>query len=286
MNTLPKISVVTPCLNSEYTIRQTIESVLSQNYPDFEHIVMDGGSTDGTIGILKEYPHLAWQSGQDEGHYDAMNRGVSAASGDVIGILNADDCYRDHALRAVGRAFRAHPDWDALFGDVIFVDSEGHEIFRRKETGYDYDILRFGMCYVSHPTLFLTKETYAKTGGYRHREFLNCCDYDLILRLGRDGYRVGHVRTFLVAFRIHEFGQTADLRGADNMHKEASQLRREHGLPGGWGGRLLKVFARAKREVLKLVLRGTCDLVPGGVKMRRHMRDQTTFSSNIGLDEL
>ena len=128
MPALPKISVVTPCFNGISTIRETIESVRRQDYPEWEHIVFDGGSTDGTVKLLQEYPHLLWTSEKDEGHYHAMNKGIERATGEVVAVLNADDCYRPGALRAVGEAFAAHPDWDGLFGDVVFVDGTGREI--------------------------------------------------------------------------------------------------------------------------------------------------------------
>src|SRR3954470_20521919 len=139
---LPKISIITPTFNSIHTVRDTIESVRTQDYENWEHIVMDGGSTDGTVELIKEIPHLAWVSEKDEGHYHAMNKGVERASGEVINILNSDDCYRPNALRNVAQAFGDQPDWDALFGDVVYVDGEGGEIFRRQEARYDYDVLR------------------------------------------------------------------------------------------------------------------------------------------------
>ena len=149
-----KISIVTPTFNGATTLRETIESVLAQDYKNWEHIVMDGGSTDGTLDILRSYPHLQWVSEKDEGHYHAMNKGVERASGEVVAILNADDCYREGALSKVAEAFGKHPDWDGLFGDIVYVDGESKEIFRREEAVYDYDVLRFGsVCYIIHPTL-------------------------------------------------------------------------------------------------------------------------------------
>ncbi len=141
----PKISVITPCLNSAATLAKTIESVSQQDYPHWEHIVVDGGSTDDTVAVLKRYPRLLWGSEKDEGHYDAMNKGIARAKGDVVVILNADDCFRPGALRKVAEAFAANPGWDALFGDVVFVDGEGHEIYRRQEALYDYKILLYGV---------------------------------------------------------------------------------------------------------------------------------------------
>ena len=102
----PVISIVTPTFNSAATLRETIESVLAQDYKNWEHIVMDGGSTDGTVDILRSYPHLQWVSEKDKGHYHAMNKGIERATGDVIAILNGDDCYREGALSKVAEAFR------------------------------------------------------------------------------------------------------------------------------------------------------------------------------------
>src|ERR1700730_13490318 len=137
MSARPKISIVTPTFNSIPTLRETIESVLVQDYKNWEHIVIDGGSTDGTVDLLRSYPRLQWISERDQGHYHAMNKGIARASGDVIAILNADDCYREGTLRKVADAFVKNPEWDALFGDVVYVDGESREIFRREEACYD-----------------------------------------------------------------------------------------------------------------------------------------------------
>src|SRR5690349_17092933 len=127
-----QISVVTPSFNSIHTIAATLESVASQDYRPVEHIVVDGGSTDGTLEILKRYPRLKWVSEKDQGHYHAMDKGTLMASGQIIAILNADDCYRPGVLSEVAGAFNQHPEWDGLFGDIVYVDGEGREIFRRE----------------------------------------------------------------------------------------------------------------------------------------------------------
>jgi glycosyltransferase involved in cell wall biosynthesis len=284
---LPSISVVTPCFNSTATLRETIESVRAQDYPQVEHLVMDGGSTDGTVELLREYPHLIWESEKDEGHYHAMNKGVARATGDFAAILNADDCYRPGALRAVGEALAAHPEWDGVFGDVIFKDGEGREIYRREEAVFDYDVLRFsGVCYVIHPTLFVRTAICRRLGPFRHTLLKNSADYDFILRLGREGCRIGHVAALLVDYRWHALGQSADLRIQANMQREQAMIRREHGAPDGWRGRMASVWAKGRRQWQKLRHRGRCDLVSGRWLLRKHMHEQTTFSSNIGLDKL
>ena len=287
MSPLPKISVVTPCFNSTATIRDTIESVLRQGYPNFEHIVMDGASTDGTVELLQEYPHLLWVSERDDGHYHAMNKGIERATGEVVAVLNADDCYRPGALQAVGAGFAAHPEWDGLFGDVIFVDGHGQEIYRREEAVFDYDVLRHsGVCYVIHPTLFVKKTVYQKLGAFRYKELKNSADYDFILRLGREGCRIGHIPALLVDYRWHALGQSADLRIQQNMQREQAIVRREHGAHEGLRGKVSSVFAKGRRQWQKLTRRGKCDLVSGKWLLRKHMHAKTEFSSNIGLDKL
>ena len=282
MSALPKISVVTPSFNSIRTIRETIESVKQQEYPHLEHIVMDGGSKDGTVELLKEYPHLRWVSEKDEGHYHAMNKGIEAATGDVIQILNSDDCLRPGALRLVGQAFADHPEWDALFGDIVFVDGKNQEIYRREEALYDYDVMRFSCVgYVIHPTLFVRKSVHDRLGLYEHKRFLNACDYAFELELGRAGCRVGHVPALLINYRFHEFGQSADRRIADNTWRECEIIRREHGVPGGARGKVLRAAYRIKRQLQKLRYRGRCDLIPGTWLLRKHMKAKTSFTSNI-----
>jgi len=281
-----RISVVTPCFNSFATLRQTIESLQRQDYPDWEHVVIDGGSTDGTLDLLKSFPHLRWTSEKDQGHYHAMNKGIERASGELVVILNADDCFRPGALRRVAADFQQHPEWDALFGDVVFVDAQDRKIYQREEAAYDFKVLLYGLDYICHQTLFVRKTVYQRIGMYRYQEFSNAADYEFKLRLGRSGCRVGHVPALLVDYRYHAHGQSADRRIIRNMLEETARIRREYGNPGGWGGACLQVVFKIKRQVQKLLRRGKCDLVPGTWRLRSHLRDQTEFSSNAGLDRL
>lgn len=281
-----RISVITPCFNAAATIRETIESVLEQKHPQVEHIAVDGGSTDGTVDILKSYSHLLWTSGKDAGLYDAMNKGIARATGDLIVILNADDCLRPGAFQNVETAFATRPDWGAAFGDVVYVDGEGREIYRREEALYDYDVLRYWNDYICHQTLFVRKAVYERIGGYNDREFKLCCDYEFIVRLGREGVTVGHVPALLVNFRFHRGGISSNLRVEQTQKLEGVQIREKYGCPAGLPGRVLSLLYRAKRQYQKLRYRGKCDLVSGRKLLRQHMREKTTFSSNTGLDRL
>ena len=285
MTSSPTITVITPSFNSAKTIEATIKSVLSQKYLFLEHIVMDGGSKDGTLEILKKYPHLIVVSEKDEGHWDAMNKGILRATGEWIVVLNSDDCFRSGVLAKVAGALNRNPDWDAFFGDVVYVDSQGQEIYRREEACYSYTALRCWRNYVNHQTLFVRKSVYNRIGVYKHKEFLNTCDYEFTLRLGREKCRVGHIREYLVDFRYHDHGQSADLRVTRNMALETEKVRSQYGISPQLSG-LLSVYGRALRQIQKLVYRGKCDLIPGHWLLKKHMRAKTDFSSNCGVNEL
>jgi len=279
-------SIVTPSFNSKGTLGETIRSVADQDFKNREHIVVDGGSSDGTLELLRGHPHLKWVSEKDEGHYHAMNKGIAKAQGEWILILNADDCLRAGALSAVAAAIGRHPEWDALFGDVVFVDADGATIYLRREAGYDYKVLLYGLDYICHQTVFVRKSIYDRIGAYRHKEFLNAADYEFKLRLGSSGCRVGHVPELLVNNRYHDQGQSADRRIIRNMITEAASIRREHGNAGGWRGDCLRVIFKARRQAQKILRRGTCVLIPGTWRLRSHLREKTGFSSNAGLYRL
>src|SRR5271155_70698 len=116
---MPLVSIVIPCLNTARFIEQTIESVLDQDYPRIEYIVMDGGSTDGTLDILRKYEHsLRWQSAPDRGTADAVNRGFALGQGEILAFLNADDLYHPHAVSTAVRALRDHPEAASVYGDA------------------------------------------------------------------------------------------------------------------------------------------------------------------------
>lgn len=123
--THPLISIITPCLNRADFIGEAVESVLDQHYPNFEHIIMDAGSTDGTLDILRTYPHLRVVSEPDKGMYDAINKGLHLASGEIIGLLNTDDILAEGCFETIAAVFEAHPDALAVVGGItVFSDDE------------------------------------------------------------------------------------------------------------------------------------------------------------------
>lgn len=181
----PKISIITVCYNSKETIRDTIESVLEQDYPNIEHIIVDGASTDGTMGVILEYDGQIARivSEPDKGIYDAMNKGIKMSSGDVIGILNSDDFYStcsslEHLMYQMRTA-----NADTVFADLVLVDpNDTNRIIRYYDSSrFRPDKLRFGWM-PAHPTFLVKREFYEKWGGYS-LNYNIAADYEMIARL-------------------------------------------------------------------------------------------------------
>ncbi len=135
---LPKISVITPSFNQGVFIEDAVRSVLEQGYPNFEHIIIDNCSTDGTIEILKKYDHLIWISEPDEGQSDALNKGFNLASGDIIGWLNVDEFYMPGAFTYISSYITANEKSDIFYGDVVFTGQDGD--FCRLKAGHSFHL--------------------------------------------------------------------------------------------------------------------------------------------------
>lgn len=179
----PNVSIVTVAYNAARTIEATLDSVAAQTYPHIEHIVIDGGSTDGTVGILRRRNGLArWSSEPDSGVYDAMNKGLRVAGGEVIGFLNADDIFASSgAVDRVMREFR-HPATEACYGDLVYVDAEDTDrVVRYWRTG-SYRPGTFGHGWVPpHPTFYARRATYERLGAF-DLKYRFSADFDLMLR--------------------------------------------------------------------------------------------------------
>jgi glycosyltransferase involved in cell wall biosynthesis len=177
-----KISLITVTRNAESTIQRCIESVISQDYANVEYIVIDGSSTDGTLDIINLYKNsiVHFVSEPDKGIYDAMNKGIKIATGDVVGILNADDCFRDeNVLSEVAEAFTSN-EIDALYGNLEYVKPSGI-VLRRWHSG-KYNVNSFNMGWMPpHPTFYCNRLLFNKFG-YYNLEFGTASDYELMLR--------------------------------------------------------------------------------------------------------
>jgi len=180
-----KISIITVCFNSESTIRDTIESVLSQDYPNIEYIVIDGLSTDNTLLITNEYRDKISKiiSEKDSGIYDAMNKGIKLASGDYVGILNSDDMYaNDCVISEVVSKLESYDFPSVIMGNVEFVNDRFHEVVRRYSSYYFMPWqLRFGFM-PAHPATFVKNDLYNNYGLY-NTDLNSASDFEMFVRL-------------------------------------------------------------------------------------------------------
>jgi glycosyltransferase involved in cell wall biosynthesis len=254
----PKISILTPSFNQGRFIGQLIESVLAQDDPCFEHIVMDAASTDETVAVLKKYPHLIWKSEQDEGQSDAVCKALAVATGEIVGWINSDDFYYPGAFAAARRAFEADPALDVVTGDYRFIDAEGKILKERREVPFDYGVYLYaGKSYLGNAATFFRKRILDRHGGPR-KDIHHSMDFELLLRMGRDA-RFGHIHRFLACYRIHEQSKTStDLaRGVrESLAARLEVLSRQRGtqlerLP--WDVRLRGWGCMARRITRKLV---------------------------------
>ena len=183
-----KISIITATWNSGATLRDTIESVLSQDYSDWQHVIVDGGSKDNTIDIIKEYEpkyggRLKWVSEKDRGLYDAMNKGIAMADGEVIGILNSDDFYSSKEVLSSVVSEMEASDVDAVYGDIHFVDDEDLNKCVRYYSSKFFKRWMMRMGYQpAHPSFYCRKKIYEEYGSF-DIDFKVAADFENMLRL-------------------------------------------------------------------------------------------------------
>jgi glycosyltransferase involved in cell wall biosynthesis len=223
---LPLVSIVTPCLNSAPFLEQTILSVLGQDYPRIEYLVMDGGSRDGTLDILRKYEaeaRLRWHSEPDHGQADAVNRGFLRSSGEIFAFLNADDLLLPGAVREAVRALAEHPEVACVYGEARYVDASGATLGRYEIE--DFDAARLATrCYICQPAAFLRREAFAGAGMLDSGlDF--ALDYDLWIRLARAG-KLLRIGEFLAAARMHPGAKT--LRARRDVYREAALVVGRH----------------------------------------------------------
>jgi glycosyltransferase involved in cell wall biosynthesis len=226
-----KISIITACFNSEKTIEDTIKSVLSQTWSDYEHIIVDGKSSDKTLEIVEKYKNsyngrLKIISEKDNGLYDAMNKGLKFASGDIIGILNSDDIYaNDHVLETIINVFDA-TNCDGTYSDLEFKDYETMQITQRTF------IAKRGSYHTGwhppHPTLYLKRDVYSKIGNF-NLNYKISADFDFMLRMLLDkSIKLTYIKQVLIHMRTGGTS-TANFKSYANSLSEAHKsLKMNH----------------------------------------------------------
>ncbi len=271
---LPKISLITPSYNQGQYIEATIQSVLAQNYPQLEYLIIDGESSDGTLDILSRYSRiLKWISEPDKGQAHAINKGFKKSTGEIIAWLNSDDIYLPGALHRVADLFRQHPEISVVYGDYYLIDEQGKVLLQKKEIPFDYNILLYGLDYISQPTTFFRRQVFDQVG-YLDEKLHYGLDWEYWLRIASYGGQFAHISHYLAATRLHVAAKT--LVAPPEMFTEHQAIRNRY-----WNKRKFQSFRRQqlyaaglnkvyrfKRQALKLFLRRTIDFPPGHWVMR------------------
>jgi glycosyltransferase involved in cell wall biosynthesis len=222
---LPKISILTPSFNQGRYIEQTICSVLDQDYTNFEHIVVDGGSNDGTVAVLKRFPHLVWVSERDRGQADALQKGFDRAGGEIIGWINSDDYYAPATFAAVAEIFR-DPRVSWVVGNLAYLYEATTEVVFDRSPQISYEALLRDPDIVKQPPTFFRRDILRATGGWCP-DFQMAMDLDLWVRLAR--IAPPRMENVLWAyFRIHPDQKTSSA----SVRRQASEIARIMGREG------------------------------------------------------
>ena len=261
----PKITVVTPSYNQAEFLERTILSVLNQNYPNLEYIVIDGGSTDGSVDIINKYAKYLtyWVSDKDRGQSDAINKGFSQATGDLAAWQNSDDIYFPGALERVARAYAKTPGIDIYFGNMYTIDRDDNILHELRYTPFSvYSLLYDGWNITNQSAFFrsgMVRE-YSFNEGYRY-----AMDGDFFVRAGRDKRTFKFIHAPLGALRIHAKAKGEMISGsvgvsewAQIRHREGIEMRED--LPWETQYRLRKAICKA-RKLFYYAIQGDIDYI-------------------------
>lgn len=248
----PKISVITPSYNQAEFLEATLQSVVRQQYPNVEHIVIDGGSTDGSVEVIRRYEDkLAyWISERDQGQTDALVKGFNKATGDILCWLNSDDLFEPWTLHEVTCFFEDNPTARAVYGDSTWIDLKGKVIRPKKEHHFNRFIWLYDHDYLPQPSTFWRAELYEKVGGL-DRTFDLAMDSDLWIRFA-DVVDFYHVRRPWSKMRFYPEQKTQRLHLESN--KEALTIRNRYlGREPMYSRHAKRVVAKCSRITLKLL---------------------------------
>lgn len=229
-----KVSVITVCYNRKATIEQSIKSVLDQDYPDIEYIVIDGNSSDGTQDIISSYSEkiTKYISEPDKGMYDAINKGLNLATGDVIGLMHSDDVFYDTAVVSkIVLGFKNNPNVDAIYGDGIYVTNDDEQKTVRNRIGgeYKFNKLKAGWLPL-HPTVYIKKTVLDKYGNY-NLDFKIASDTEFLLRyLYKYKINIAYLNSYIVKMRMG--GLSTDYKRAFKVLKEDYKIYKFHQMGG------------------------------------------------------
>jgi glycosyltransferase involved in cell wall biosynthesis len=268
MNRPLSISIVTPSFNQASFLGEALVSVRKQSYEHLEHLVIDGASTDGTVGMLREYSarpnwrHLRWTSAPDRGQSDALNQGFGRASGDIVGWLNSDDRYLPGCFDQVSCMFEQNPEIDILYGDYRWIDESGNAYRIRREIEFSRFVLLYHrVLYIPTTATFFRRRVFEE-GNFLDESLHYALDFEFFVRLARHGYRFRHLPAVLADFRFQPHSKTCvspyrQLEEKRRIMEEYSPFLRRLRWPGARrGGSALLGFTAAALRYSEKLLRG------------------------------
>ncbi|MCR4432278.1 MAG: glycosyltransferase [Tepidanaerobacteraceae bacterium] len=266
-NEWPKVSIVTPSYNQGQFLEETILSVLNQNYPNLEYIIIDGGSTDNSVEIIKKYADRLeyWVSEPDRGQSDAINKGFHRASGEILHWLNSDDVLVPGALQNVAEYFLKHPEIGCVIGDIEMIDENSNLLFQRKAIPFHFRTALYGACSVPQPSTLFRREAWLKTGDL-DVSLQYQMDFEYFLRMAKAGVKFGLLRKPVARFRLHASSKTIseydNLVWSTNRSIQSSFLPfrvKEDGLLGFYM-KFMKWIYRTRAFIVRAITRG--DAIP------------------------
>lgn len=260
-SSLPSLSLVTCSFQQGPFIGSTLKSVLDQQYPGLEYVVVDGGSTDGSVATIESHASkLAyWVSEPDRGQTDALAKGFARSTGEIMGWLCSDDLLLPDALHAVGRWFAENPQADWVYGDAIWISRAGEPIRTKREMGWNRHVFLFDHNYLAQPSVFWRRRLYDAAGGL-DRSFNLAMDSDLWLRFARIS-KPHHIARYLSCMRYYPEQKTRALKPM-GMREDELLLRREAPALARLPRAPMHLWARAQRFASKAVSGGYTAPVP------------------------
>lgn len=229
----PLVSIITPVYNGARYLEELIQSVLQQDYPNIEHIIIDDGSDDGgaTVAVLKRYPHLRWWSRENKGQYATLNEGIAAAKGSILGVISADDMYMvPSVVSSVVKCWQCHPECAFVYGRTLLVDSNGEPLQVQTDTTGLFPIwfLRYHL-FIQHCSLFVSREIVVGDGIWFDPAFRYAGDWDWIIRLSMTGYKFCYLNRPLSLFRKHS-NQMTQVANQEAAYLEYREVCRRYGV--------------------------------------------------------
>ena len=208
MTDQPLVTIITPSLNQARFLEATIQSVLSQDYPRIEYMIVDGGSNDGSVDVIKKHESkLAWWvSEKDKGQTDAINKGFAHAKGEILAWINSDDTYEPGAVSAAVKYLQDHPEVGMVYGDCNFINESGRVIGKFGSAQTNYRLLRQGYAHIPQQTMFLRADLWKQVGPL-DPSFYFAMDYDLWTRIAART-EIKYVPQTWANFRLHTSGKT------------------------------------------------------------------------------